>query len=40
MIVDLNPSPATNAFIVANDRTFAQEVAMSKGRYSVFGCGG
>lgn len=38
MLERLDPKPATNSFIVANDRSFAQGVAIHRGRYQKYGC--
>lgn len=38
LLIRLDPLPATNRFIVANDRSFAQGVARHRGRYAKAGC--
>lgn len=39
ILVPLNPLPATSAFIVQNDRSFAVGVARHRGRFAQAGCG-
>lgn len=38
VLVRLDPLPETNSYIVKNDRSFAQGVAMLRGRYQLYGC--
>ena len=38
LLVRLEPSRATNTIIVANDRKFAQQVAIGRGRFFKYGC--
>ena len=40
VLVELTPSPATNTFIVQNDKKFAQGVARHRGRFAVYKCEG
>lgn len=39
VLVPLDPKPATNGYIVANDRSFAVGVAQHRGRYAKYRCG-
>jgi hypothetical protein len=34
----MDPKPETNRYLVANDRPFAQSVAMHRGRYAQWEC--
>jgi hypothetical protein len=38
ILVELNPKPETNRYIVANDRRFAVGIARHRGRYAKAGC--
>jgi hypothetical protein len=38
LLVRMDPRPETNGFIVERDRTFAQAVAMHRGRYTKWRC--
>ena len=38
LLVRLDPTPATNSYIVANDRGFAVRVAQHRGRVAHYGC--
>ncbi|ESY26754.1 hypothetical protein X749_24265 [Mesorhizobium sp. LNJC391B00] len=38
MLVSMQPKPATNSYIVANDRSFAVAVAQHRGRFQKYRC--
>jgi hypothetical protein len=38
MLVPMQPKPATNSYIVANDRSFAVSVAQHRGRFQKYRC--
>ncbi len=40
VLVRQEPKPATNSYIVANDKPFAQSVAINRGRVKRYGCAG
>lgn len=39
VLVAINPSPATNSYLVANDRPTAIAIAQHRGRYQEYHCG-
>lgn len=38
VLVRMQPKPATNSYIVANDRSFAVSVAQHRGRFQKYRC--
>lgn len=38
VLVSMQPKPATNSYIVANDRSFAVAVAQHRGRFQKYRC--
>lgn len=38
VLVRIDPKPATNAWLVANDRPAAQAIASHRGRFERYGC--
>ncbi|MDV2965100.1 hypothetical protein RZ532_03890 [Nitratireductor aquimarinus] len=39
VLVPINPAPATNSYLVANDRVTAVAIAQHRGRYQKYRCG-
>ncbi|WP_299939210.1 hypothetical protein [uncultured Nitratireductor sp.] len=39
VLVPINPAPATNSYLVANDRVTAMAIAQHRGRYQKYRCG-
>lgn len=39
VLVAINPAPATNSYLVANDRQTAVAIAQHRGRYDQYRCG-
>lgn len=39
VLVPINPAPATNTYLVANDRKTAEQIAKHRGRYQQYRCG-
>lgn len=39
VLVPINPAPATNSYLVANDRPAAVAIAQHRGRFQKYECG-
>ena len=39
VLVSINPKPATNSYLIANDRQAAVSIAQHRGRYALYHCG-
>lgn len=39
VLVPINPAPATNTYLIANDRKTAEQIAKHRGRYQQYRCG-
>jgi hypothetical protein len=39
VLVAINPAPATNTYLVKNDRPTAEQIAKHRGRYQQYRCG-
>ena len=40
VLVPINPAPATNSYLIANDRPTAVAIAQHRGRFQLYHCGG
>lgn len=38
VLVPINPLPATNKFLIKNDRQTAEQIAKHRGRYGTYKC--
>lgn len=39
VLVPINPAPATNTYLIRNDRPTAEQIAKHRGRFKTYRCG-